>query len=288
MHTTPKQHTFWLLAAIAAPVAHASGCGWLTAGLTALAVLPLSLLPKRWEGMPKPVALAQILWLGIVAGTLLRGSTAYWPSDNRFAVPLTILALAVFTNAAAAPRIGAVLALCMAMLAIPQAVSAAANLKAQWLRPALSPWSPGLAAALLLPALPGVGGKGKGRTAAGVLTVALAAMVQGVISPQAAAVLPDPFYQTARTLGYLEPVAAVMMTLGWYAMTVWILQSAAQIAKISNLGRLTANILPVWTATGTVFILQQPFEWFLPILSVVFWVLIPFLQKLKNFEKSEK
>ena len=49
-HNTPKQHTLWLLAAIAAPAAHFSGSGWFVTALTALAVLPLMLLPKSWEG----------------------------------------------------------------------------------------------------------------------------------------------------------------------------------------------------------------------------------------------
>ena len=110
-HNTPKQHTLWLLAAIAAPAAHFSGSGWLTAVLAAFIVLPLSLLPKDWSDMHKPLAIIQIGWLGAVAGSLLTESSAYWPSDNHWAVPLTILALAAWTGTAAAPRIGAVIAL---------------------------------------------------------------------------------------------------------------------------------------------------------------------------------
>ena len=122
----PKQHTLWLLAAMSAPLAHFSGSGWLMTALAASAVLPLTLLPKAWEGMTKPLLLLQLLWLGAVAGALLSGSPAYWPSDNDLAVPLTILVLAALTGAPAAPRIGALLALCMALLTIPAAVSGVA------------------------------------------------------------------------------------------------------------------------------------------------------------------
>ena len=110
MEKNTKPNTHWLLAAFAAPAAHFSGCGWLAAGMATAVILPLSAIPKSWRGLPKLVALAEVLWLGIVAGSLLPESGKYWPSDSSLAVPLTILGLAAFTNAAAAPRVGAMLA----------------------------------------------------------------------------------------------------------------------------------------------------------------------------------
>ena len=98
-----KQHTLWLLAALAAPLAHNSGCGWAMAGLTALTVLPLCRIPKSWEDMSGFLATVQLFWLGAVAGMLLQNSAVYWPSDNGLAVPLTILALAGLTDSAAGP-----------------------------------------------------------------------------------------------------------------------------------------------------------------------------------------
>ena len=92
-----KQSQVWLLAALAAPIAHFSGCGWLTVLITAALVLPLAILEKDWS-FPRPVAYAQILWLGIVAGSLLPGAVACWPSDNSVAVPLTLLTLAALTG----------------------------------------------------------------------------------------------------------------------------------------------------------------------------------------------
>ena len=93
-HNSSKQHTLWLLAALTAPLAHFSGCGWLTAAVTAAAILPLTLIPKSWEGMSKLLALAELLWLGAAAGILLQNSAVYWPSDNDWVVPLTLLTLA--------------------------------------------------------------------------------------------------------------------------------------------------------------------------------------------------
>ena len=122
-----KQSQIWLLAALAAPIAHFSGCGWLTVLITAALVLPLAILEKDWS-FPRPVAFVQILWLGIVAGSLQPGAAACWPSDNSVAVPLTLLTLAALTGAAKAPRIGAVLAFAMGLLALPVALSGAAHL----------------------------------------------------------------------------------------------------------------------------------------------------------------
>lgn len=284
MEKNTKPNTLWLLAAFAAPAAHFSGCGWLAAGMATAVILPLSAIPKSWRGLPKPVALAEVLWLGIVAGSLLPESGKYWPSDSSLAVPLTILGLAAFTNAAAAPRVGAMLAFCMALLAVPLAVSGAKEINIAWLRPGLSPVSGGLVLALLFPALP-IGGRGKGVGAAGGLTVLLAALVQGIIGMKVAPAVPDAFYQTARSIGYLEPVVAVGMTLGWYAMTIFMFQCAGEIAERSGLCRKNAGVLAVGTAAAFVVLLQQPSGWFLSILSAFLWVLIPFLNKINKREK---
>ena len=282
-----KQHTLWLLAAMSAPLAHFSGSGWLVTAMAASAVLPLTLLPKAWDGMPKPLLLLQLLWLGTVAGALLTGSAVYWPSDNDLAVPLTILALAALTGVPAAPRIGALLALCMALLTIPAAVSGAARLEPEWLRPTVGEWPWGLTLALLLPCLPAAKESGKhGAVLGGLLALALSVLVQGTISPQVAASVSDPFYQSARTLGYLEPILAVGITLGWYALTIYLLQSARTIASEGGMNEIWASVLVLGTAAGTVLLrvqLQTPF-WAL--LSTFLWVLSPFLTKIKKVKKT--
>lgn len=281
-----KQHTLWLLAAMSAPLAHFSSSGWLTAALAASAVLPLTLLPKSWENRTKPLALGQSLWLGAVAGAMLSGSGAYWPSDNDLAVPLTILVLAALTGAPAAPRIGALLALCMALLTIPAAVSGAARLEPEWLRPTVGEWPWGLTLALLLPCLPAAKEGGKhGAVLGGLLALALSVLVQGIVSARVAASVPDPFYQTARTLGYLEPILAVGITLGWYALTIYLLQSARTIASEGGMNEIWASVLVLGTAVGTVLLRVQPQTPFWTVFSVFFWVLNPFLTQIKKVGK---
>ena len=282
-----KQHRYWLLAALFAPLAHFSGSGWLTAALTAAAILPLTLIPKDWDNMEKPMGVIQLLWLGTVAGALLAESAAYWPSDNTLAVPLTILALAAWTSAAAAPRTGAVAAFCIFLLLIPALPSAAARIEPGWLKPNIGPWSWGLTLALLLPNLPaGEKGRGRGAWYAGAMALILSALVQGTISPWVAASVPDPFYQTARTLGHLEPILAAAVTLGWYALVIYILQSARHIAKECKIGRIWAGVLVLCTAVVAVLLKWQLHAPFWSVLSAFLWVLTPFLTKNKKVEKT--
>ena len=283
----PKQHTLWLLAALSAPLAHFSGSGWLMTALAASAVLPLTLLPKAWEGMPKPLLLLQLLWLGTVAGALLTGSAVYWPSDNDLAVPLILLALAALTDSASAPRIGSVLALCIALLSIPIAVSGAARVEGAWMRPAVAAWPWALTLVLLLPNLPAAGDrKNRGAVYAGLLAAALALLVLGTISPQVAASVQDPFYQTARTLGYLEPVIAAGITLGWYAATAYLLENARWLGKQMGLGTRMASVLPLGTAILGILGGVQLRGPFWALLSTFLWVMSPFLTKIKKVEKT--
>ena len=282
----PKQSNLWLLAAVAAPAAHLSGCGWLTVLVTAAAVLPLTLIVREWS-FSGPVALVQITWLGIVAGSLLPASAACWPSDNDLAVPLTLLTLAALTGSAQAHRIGAVLAFAMGLLALPIAVSGAAHLELSWLNSAPLIWKPMLALVFLLPALP-TGGRKKGGAVlgAGVIALLSAILIQGVLSPNVAGSLADPEYQTARALGYLEPVAAAALTLGWYAMTAWLFSAAADIAQKSQMGQRLPYVLLWGTAATMVAFKWQPPATILMVLSTVLWCLIPYFQKMKKVKNS--
>jgi len=281
-----KQHTLWLLAALSAPLAHYSGAGWLTALLASAAVLPMSLIPKVWTGQPKPLAAVQMIWLGAVTGALLSGSAVYWPSDNDLVVPLTILALAAFTDSVAAPRIGAVLALCIGLLSIPAAISGAATIEPEWLRPEIGEWPWALTLALLLPNLPAGGGNRRSPYDTGIAAVLLSALTQGTLSSNVASTVANPFYQTARTLGYLEPIIAAAMTLGWYAMTVYLLESARNIAAESDVAQKWAAVLPIGTATGIVLLRVQPDGPYWSLFGLFLWVLVPLLSEIKKVEKT--
>ena len=232
------------------------------------------------------MAFGQILWLGLVAGFLLPDSAACWPSEQDRAVPLTLLTLAALTKPNRTARVGAVLAFCMALLAIPLAGSGASGVELRWLGPELMPWPVGLTLVLLLPNLPSAGEGTKGIPGAVLLTIALSALVQGSISLKVASTAGSPIYETARTLGHLEPVTAAALTLGWYSLASLFLDSAARIALEGNIRMEVAYVL-VW-CTAVVFVLfgLQPNAWFVTILSLFWWVITPFFQKMKKLENS--
>lgn len=288
MEQNRKTNTLWLLAAMSAPLAHFSGSGWLMTGLTALAVLPLSILPKNWDSPGKFLTAARLLWLGAVAGSLLTSASAYWPSDNDLAVPLIILILAAFTKERTAPGIGAVLAVCMALLSIPSAVSAAAKLEPDWLRPVAGPVPWTAALLFLLPALPIAepGEKGKAIAGIGLLAVILSMTVQGVISPMVAISVPDPCYQTARTLGHMEPIIAAAVTLGWYAMTVYLYCTARFLAKKAGWKPLWASVLLLGTAFGAILTGVQLPQPYMTLFGAFLWVFCPFWNKNEKVEKT--
>ena len=280
-------HTLWLLAAVAAPAAHFAGCGWLTAALTVLAVLPLALLPKRWDNLPKSLAVLQLISIGLTLGTLLGGSAVYWPSDNALAVPVTLLILSVLTTKAAAPMAGGLLALCMGLLALPVLFAGAAKVEWSWLHPEVAGWPSGLALALLLPALPLRKG-GNATAGIGFIAVTAAILIQGTLALPVAEGMKDALYQSTRTLGHMEITTAAAMTLGWYAMGTWMLQSGYEIARRGGVGDKIATVLLVGTSAGTLLFSMQPCGQKLVVLNTVLWVLSPFLHEIINREKSEK
>ena len=277
---TNKQHTLWFLAALAAPLAHASGSGWLTTALVAIAILPLSLIPKDWEDLSRTAGIIQSLWLGLVAGSLLSNAAAVWPSDNRLAVPLTLLALASFTSKGAAPRIGAVLSLCMVLLAIPIALRGAIELKPRLLQPQVTSWPWVLSLIFLMINLPMASKAGERRIwMTGAAAVILSVLAQGMIGLKIASSSEDPFYQTVRSMGYLEPIAAVMMTLGWYCTAVFLLENARMFHQ-------NANVFALCTAIPAMLGNVQPERPIMAILSAFLWVFSPFWAKMKKVEKT--
>ncbi len=277
--THDKQHTMLQLAAMSAPLALCAGCGWGTVLLASVVVLPLTCLPRRWEGMGLGLRWIQAAWMGLILGVLLKNSASFWPSHEGKTVPLILLALAYWTHNAAA--VGAVLGFCLVVLYFPVSVSGAMQLEPGWLLPAFGEMNPVLPVVLLLPAL--LAGERRGRAArwTGILGTVLAMLTQGILSPWVAGSVEAPFYEMARTLSpggisHVEPVIAVAVTLGWYAL-------AAGILKRSGVRMVTAA-----AAAGAVLWDLSPKGMWMVVICVILWILIPFVRSETFLEKSEK
>lgn len=287
MQNDSKQQTLWALAAVAAPVLHLAGCGWLAALIGAAVIAPLALLPGKWEGLPKALAWAEALSFGAAAGMLLPCSAVYWPSDNDLAVPLTLLTLALLTKSESAPRTGAVAALFMGLLAVPLVVAGGAKVEPGWLRPSLEVWPVGLCAALLLVRLPTGGGRGTFGGAAGIAVVG-AILIQGTISAPVAAGMEDAFYQAARTLGHWETVAAAGMTLGWYALTTLLIRSGERVMADAGVQGKTGRAAVAGTALLGIVLLKARYYEILAIAGGLLWGIVPFWNAKRKMKKDEK
>lgn len=287
MHTDSKQQTLWILAALAAPVLHFSGCGWFAAGILTAVFLPLVCLPRKWEEMPKPLAWAEAVSFGVAAGMLLPCSAVYWPSDNDLAVPLTLLILAALTKSESAPRIGAVLALCMGLLAAPLLVAGGARVEPGWLVPWLGEWPAGLCAAFLLLCLPSGRGRGTLGAVAGI-AAAGAILIQGTISSPVAAGIRDAFYQTARTLGHWETVAAAGMTFGWYAMATMLIRSGQMVMAGAGICESKGSGAVTAAAFAGILLKGGPYYVILVIVGGLLWVIVPFWNAKRKSKKVEK
>ena len=108
-----KQHTRWLLAALAAPVTQAaSNCSWPAALCIALLCLAVTAgLQKLNVGdtQSRILSALQWLWMLLVISEFLHWILFYWPSYGSYhAVPLIILALGALSAAKGAEKASAV------------------------------------------------------------------------------------------------------------------------------------------------------------------------------------
>lgn len=294
---TPRQMTVWLAAAASAPLAHASGAGWLALALGALTVLPLTLLPSGWDGLGQWVRVVEFAWLSVVTGLLAQNSGVYWPaSQNEEFVPLVLLVLAALTGRFAAPRVGAVIGLCLAVLYVPVFTGGAAQVEPNWLKPVVGKWSGLALVTFLLPALSGVwhtACRDRGRAALACVAVAIlfGLLTQGILSPGVAAKLPDAFHQMSRSirigvLSRIEPLTAVAVTLGWYALCSFLLSAAMELAQGFRIQEKTSRLAFVAASSAIALLHVELPGALVVVLSLVLWVLVPICTCEKKNQKK--
>ena len=208
---------------------------------------------RNSKSLLKMITLSMLIALGVVISPILRVE-GMCPMAHFINIVCSVF-LGPWYSLLCATLIGVIR---MMLMGIPPiALTGAANLELSWLRPTALTWEPMLALALLMPVLPAAGGgRGRNLLCVGILAFLLAALAQGVLSPVVASALSDPEYQTARTLGHLEPVAAAALTLGWYAMATWLFSAAAEIARLGQMKEKLSCVL-MWEMAAT----MVAFEW---------------------------
>lgn len=290
----------WLLAAVSAPLAHYCGNGWVAVGLAAGAMLPLTMMfSGGWRSMGKWVSGLQFLFLIVVMGYLVRAAGDYWPSgETGWAVPVTLLALAaVSAGGDKASRAGSAVAWLMILLAIPLLTAGAAQVRMDRLRPYRADWPSGLLVALLIPALGNVWntegtGSFSSRLGVALLAVVPAALAQGILSGTVARSQQTPFYEMARTMylwgGRWEPLAAMAVTLGWYALCSFLTATACGFGTAAGIPEKWCPWLVFSAAAAFVWFRVQLNGVFVLVAALVLWVLTPMLHEIILPKKDEK
>lgn len=302
---TPGQLATWLCAALIPTLLQlAAGLGWLTAGITAAICCAAVFAVWKWGRVIKHPFLAcvQYLYIIVLLWNLLPHAALSWPGDNDPAVPLMILVLAAWSahkGAAASARVACVLFWFVLLIYPAIIASGITEMEWKWLRPNLgdAPW---MAATLMLlpcavlPLRQMPGGWKKRLLLPGAFLVISAAITAGIMSPELAQSLKDPFYTAAQSmhlLGFAQRFEALLsagMTVGWFCLYAVLLSAAGAWAeqikpRLSGVGLWLGTVLAALGMLCNLHIM-----WTIAvILAAVFWVAIPLItQGLVREKKS--
>ena len=290
-----RQLSTWLCAALIPVLLQlTAGVGWLAAGIITVACGLTVAAVWKWGRVLNHPIFAGILYLYIIVllMNLLPHAAAVWPGDNYPAVPLILLALAVWATrkgASAAARVGCVLFWIVLIIYPAVFLSGTQEINLHWLKPSM-PENPWIAIPLLL--LPCVAlllrkpqdGWNDRLLLPGAFLLAATIMTAGILSSKYANTLPDPFYTATQSISLLgvaqrfEALLSAGMTVGWFSLLSLMLSIAAACAEKMNprwgsRGLWGAAVL---AAAGMLCNLHIIWE-IASILAAVFWVAIPLI-----------
>lgn len=284
----------WCFAAVVPGAIQLCGMSWATVGVICILCFVAVIGVARWGRYEnKLFGVLRLGALPIILGQLLRAASECWPGDDQFVIPLSLLAVAVWSahkGSGAAARVGVVLFWAVLGLYLAVLASGAGQVRLEWLRPRWSAVDWSVVVVLLIPLValplvkPGEMAYGKWLTAI-IYIVGAAAVTAGVLSPKVAQQLPGAFYELSRSLQLLgvtqrfEAVVSAAMTVGWFALTSLLLCGVGnQAEKIKNewgsKGVFTGGLAAaVWMLLGVTLE-----EWGVAICLLVLWGIIPVVE----------
>lgn len=299
-----NQLASWMFAALVpCAIQLNSGSSWLAILIVSLTSVILLWARCKWGEIPRGKTYAAAMWLYVVLiiGVLSRKSIDCWPEGGHLAVPLILLALALWSSLKgpkAAAGIGAVLFWLFLLLYVVLFAAGIKQVKGQWLLPTRSDADP-LGCILLLTPL-AVCNLGKGNCVNKrtlllyIIVIAASVITLGVLSPAVAYAKEYPFYEMTRSLTILgrarrfEAVLSATTTIGWYVLlTIYISIGADMAEQISadwrQKGAIAAAIVSAVLIIG---------KWSLPAIAllvtgVVLWLVMPLINGiLTQIKKS--
>lgn len=249
--------------------------------------------------MGKFLSVIEFIWLIPVLAYLGKSCGAYWPAQNKLAVPITILMLSSITaQVEKGAKVGAVILCSMILLSVPIFLSGASEIQLLWLKPYTATWSWELIAGLLIPGLSGLwnsaGKRNAGMVTAVVIFAIVAAIItQGVLSPAICTQETAPLYTLAQTLhlgglSRFEPLVSVAVTFGFYATCSFLVCCAAAFGERFGLKRSQSSVIVTIVAIAILVLKIPSSDIVLAIGCVVGWFLLPIACLKKRTKKIEK
>ena len=300
-----RQLSAWIFAAVT-PVAIqlTAGTSWLWTGIVSVVcALAVRLVwTKGAVTLPKWFAVLGFIVVALTAGELVSAAGYSWPTGNRMAVPMILLALAAWSaqkGPSAAARVGCVLFWAVVAIYFIVLAAGAKEVQMQWLRPVGSALDWDLVIVSLAPAAACVLLEKERRWSPrlmlpGAFILCASIITAGVLSPAVESKLEDAFYEMSRSLSVLgvakrfEAVVSAGMTLGWFALlNLYFTVCGKYFERICcGWGRIGvfmgAAIAGVWLLCN----LHIPKE-ALAIMAAVFGVVLPLLaQGIERIKKS--
>ena len=293
-----KQHSAWLMAALAAPITQtASNCSWsvtLVVGALCLVIgyglnkLTITRTPGKW------LAAIQWLWMLLVISEFMHWIMYFWPNHRNYhAVPLTLLALAAYATSKGtltASRAGCALRLPVLALFGTILLSGISEIQVENLKPTWQMQTAHLITVMLVPVM-GLGyGNSRGERKILLYAIAVSVITMGVLSLKYIRITESPFYDLSRSIHVfgtnhrLESLVAAGMTIGYYVLLSYLIGITANAWEPEKQRKRSIWISALFT--GLVFVSGMRLNSkLLAIGNLVIWVIFPIL---KNIGKKQR
>ena len=256
--------------------------------LAAGAMLPLTILAgDGLNRVSKPVAVLEIIWLGIAMGKLMEVSGANWPGKSaELVVPMALLSLAALTgNREKGERTCCTLFWVMLIPAIGILAVLAGNTEPKWLKPEPKPWNGALTAVLLYPVIAGIR---KGTDVKTGLTIALlagilAVILQGGLGLEQASFERSPLYELGRCIGNggFEILISVVLTISWYGFACTGMNAAEAMGEKLSMKNLESRVITGIIAGIILLIPETVTGTTLLWGALLLWILVPLMHLKK-------
>lgn len=300
----------WLLVGMSAPVAQAAGEGaWLgvaiIAGICGCLCWGIHAVTEGDTAIPIWYCIIQVIFIILILSEIARMAQTCWPMGNGYpTVPLTLLLLAMLSawdGAERASRVGGVLFWFLIILYVIVLCAGAKDLKPGWLMPRAALPNGKLIIIFLIPAAASFLPREKGSTsvacllALGVFGVIIALWTAGILSPQVAGSIENPFFEFSKSLSLFgvaerfEALVCFALTLGYFGLFSFLLGGVGSLAEQIRQGWGRRGVIAGALVSASLFCFcpQIP-ELFIVMLSILFWGILPFLAHFLSRIKMSK